>query len=60
MNAPSDLFDRPRVRMKPKSDARAIRRGYPWVYANELVLDRRTRALMPGALAGKLQRMGLI
>ncbi|MCB1340849.1 MAG: class I SAM-dependent rRNA methyltransferase [Pseudooceanicola sp.] len=51
MSAPSDLFDRPRVRMKPKSDARAIRRGFPWVYSNDLVTDRRTRALMPGALA---------
>lgn len=51
MTAPSDLFERPRVRMKPKSDARAIRRGAPWVYANEIVADRRTRALMPGALA---------
>jgi len=37
--------------MKPKSNARAIRHGFPWVYANELVTDRRTRKLIPGALA---------
>jgi 23S rRNA (cytosine1962-C5)-methyltransferase len=37
--------------MKPKSNARAIRHGFPWVYANELVTDRRTRKLIPGTLA---------
>lgn len=45
---PADL---PRVRLMPKANARAIRHGFPWVYANELVTDRRTRALKPGALA---------
>ncbi|HHX90460.1 MAG TPA: class I SAM-dependent rRNA methyltransferase [Paracoccus sp.] len=42
---------RPTVRMRPKTEARAIRHGFPWVYADELVLDRRTRALAPGSLA---------
>ncbi|GHF69844.1 RSP_2647 family RNA methyltransferase [Seohaeicola zhoushanensis] len=51
MTAPSEMFEHPRVRMKPKSDARAIRRGFPWVYANDIVTDRRTKALLPGALA---------
>jgi 23S rRNA (cytosine1962-C5)-methyltransferase len=37
--------------MKPKTQARAIRHGYPWVYDNELVTDRRTRALAPGTIA---------
>lgn len=41
----------PIVRMMPKGDARAIRHGFPWVYANELVVDRRTRKLTPGSLA---------
>lgn len=41
----------PVVRLKPKMDPRRIRFGHPWVYANELVLDRRTKALAPGALA---------
>ncbi|MEP2642145.1 class I SAM-dependent methyltransferase [Roseobacter sp.] len=41
----------PVVRLKPKANARAIRRGFPWVYANEVVTDRRTKALAPGTLA---------
>lgn len=51
MTAPSSVFEPARVRMKPKTDARAIRHGFPWVYANDLVTDRRTRALKPGTLA---------
>jgi len=39
------------VRLKPKANARAIRHGAPWVYANEVVTDRRTKALEPGTLA---------
>ncbi|MFN3954814.1 MAG: RSP_2647 family RNA methyltransferase [Pararhodobacter sp.] len=41
----------PVVRLRPKAEARAIRHGFPWVYGDELVLDRRARALPPGALA---------
>ncbi|WP_212524671.1 class I SAM-dependent rRNA methyltransferase [Actibacterium sp. MT2.3-13A] len=41
----------PVVRLLPKADARALRHGFPWVYANELVTDRRTKALVPGTLA---------
>lgn len=41
----------PTVRLRPKAEARAIRHGFPWVYADELVTDRRTQALAPGALA---------
>ncbi|EBA03570.1 Predicted SAM-dependent methyltransferase [Rhodobacterales bacterium HTCC2150] len=41
----------PVVRLKPKLDSSAIRYGAPWVFANELVTDRRTRALDPGAIA---------
>lgn len=42
---------RPTVRLTPKAEARAIRHGFPWVYAGELVLDRRTKALPPGTIA---------
>ncbi|MDZ4096552.1 MAG: class I SAM-dependent rRNA methyltransferase [Paracoccaceae bacterium] len=42
---------RPVVRLKPKAEARAIRHGFPWVYADELVTDRRTQGLAPGTLA---------
>lgn len=45
---PQDL---PIVRLRPKANARAIRHGFPWIYANELVTDRRTKALAPGTLA---------
>ncbi len=44
-------FGHPYVRLRPKADARAIRHGFPWVYADELVTDRRTQNLSPGALA---------
>lgn len=53
MSAPlsRDAADRPVVRLRPAADARAIRHGAPWVYADEIVADRRTRALAPGTLA---------
>ena len=51
MTAPSLLLDRPRVRLKPKVNARDLRHGFPWVYASDLVTDRRTRALAPGTVA---------
>jgi len=41
----------PVVRLRPKAEARAIRHGFPWVYADELVVDRRTSKLGPGAFA---------
>ncbi|WP_421907455.1 RSP_2647 family RNA methyltransferase [Mameliella sp.] len=43
--------DRPVLRLKPKANARAIRRGAPWVFDNELVMDRRSKALAPGSIA---------
>lgn len=41
----------PTVRLRPKAEARAIRHGFPWVYSDELVTDRRTQTLERGALA---------
>ncbi|MCA0272636.1 MAG: class I SAM-dependent rRNA methyltransferase [Proteobacteria bacterium] len=41
----------PVVRLRPKADARAIRHGFPWVYADELVMDRRTQGMAPGTIA---------
>ncbi len=46
-----DATDRATVRLIPKAEARAIRHGFPWVYANELVTDRRTRGLPAGSIA---------
>lgn len=55
---------RPVVRLLPKAQVRAIRHGFPWVYANEAVLDRRTRKLAPGTLAvledAERRTMGLV
>ena len=48
---PPATWSRPTIRLKPKAEARAIRHGFPWVYADELVTDRRTQGLAPGALA---------
>jgi 23S rRNA (cytosine1962-C5)-methyltransferase len=44
-------FPLPVVRLNPKAAAQAIRHGFPWVYDNEVVADRRTRALAPGTIA---------
>jgi 23S rRNA (cytosine1962-C5)-methyltransferase len=60
---PSD-HGHPTVRLRPKAEARAIRHGFPWVYADELVTDRRTQSLAPGALAvledGERRALGLV
>ena len=39
------------IRLKPKAKPQAIRHGFPWVFADEAVLDRRTRAVAPGEFA---------
>ncbi|MEL6411945.1 MAG: class I SAM-dependent rRNA methyltransferase [Pseudomonadota bacterium] len=41
----------PVVRLRPNVRPQAIKRGAPWVYDNELVTDRRTKALQSGAIA---------
>ena len=41
---------RPVVRLRP-TRARTVRFGFPWVYADELVLDRRSKSLTPGTIA---------
>ncbi|MEF9601752.1 class I SAM-dependent methyltransferase, partial [Paracoccus sp. PXZ] len=43
--------DLPIIRLRPKSKPQAIRHGFPWVFADELVTDRRTRAIPPGSFA---------
>lgn len=44
------LSSLPIVRLKPKANARAIRYGAPWVYDNEVVIDRRTLKITPGSI----------
>jgi 23S rRNA (cytosine1962-C5)-methyltransferase len=41
---------RPVLRLKPRQGKR-LRAGAPWIWQDELVLDRRARKLAPGALA---------
>lgn len=41
----------PVLRLKPKADARRIRHGHPWAWADDLVLDRRSKSVPAGALA---------
>ena len=48
MTTPCPVY--PALRLKPRADARRIRLGHPWAWADDLVLDRRARALPPGAL----------
>ena len=45
------MSDLPTLRLRPNAKPQAIRHGFPWVFADEAVLDRRTRALPPGAFA---------
>lgn len=40
----------PVIRLKPKADTRTLRFGHPWVYGNELVLDRRAKKIAPGSI----------
>ena len=40
----------PVIRTRPKRDGR-YRDGHPWLYRDELVLDRRSRGLTPGSVA---------
>ena len=51
MTAPAPTSDRPVIRLRPKMDTRRIRHGFPWAYANEVVTDRRTKAMVPGTIA---------
>lgn len=41
----------PTLRLKPKADAKRIRHGFPWVYGDDIVLDRRSRTIAAGTLA---------
>ncbi|MFQ8431696.1 RSP_2647 family RNA methyltransferase [Amaricoccus sp. W119] len=41
---------RPAVRLRPNANAQAIRFGAPWAYVDQLVMDRRTRAIPAGTV----------
>lgn len=46
-----DPAARPTLRLKPKADAKRVRHGHPWVYLDDIVADRRSRAIAPGTIA---------
>lgn len=54
----------PVIRLRPKANARAIRHGFPWIFADEVVTDRRTRAIAPGSFAtledGERRPLGIV
>lgn len=41
---------RPTIKLRPKVNAQKLRFGFPWIYQNQLVLDRRSRAIQAGSL----------
>ena len=43
--------ERPRIRLRPIAMVQKFRHGFPWVYGNELVMDRRSRKIAPGSFA---------
>ena len=45
------MSDYPILRLTPKADTRALRRGYPWVHGDQIVWDRRARKIEPGQIA---------
>ena len=45
------MNDLPVIRLRPKTKPQAIRHGFPWVFADEVVTDRRTRSMTPGTFA---------
>ncbi len=46
----SALMNRPVIRLRPKRGRRYFE-GAPWLYADEIVTDRRTQKLSPGTIA---------
>lgn len=46
----TDTASLPIIRLRPNAAVRAIRFGFPWVYDNELVMDRRSRKIEAGTL----------
>jgi 23S rRNA (cytosine1962-C5)-methyltransferase len=50
MSEPAEASARPVVRLRPNVAPQPLRRGAPWVWSDQVVLDRRTRAIPAGTL----------
>ncbi|MFK5998310.1 MAG: class I SAM-dependent rRNA methyltransferase [Rhodobacterales bacterium] len=48
----------PTIRLLPKISPQKLRFGFPWVYANELVLDRRTKKIPSGSFVNLTDSLG--
>lgn len=48
------MTDRPEVRLRPGKSPTRLRHGFPWAFDNELVLDRRTKKIVPGTIVDLL------
>ena len=51
------MSGRPQLRILPKHGAR-VKAGSPWIYSNEVVMDRATKALAPGTLVDVIEDRG--
>ena len=43
--------ERLRIRLHPNAMVQKFRHGFPWIYDDELVMDRRSQKIAPGSLA---------
>ena len=48
----------PTIRLLPKVSPQKLRFGFPWVYSNELVLDRRTKKIPAGSFVNLTDAAG--
>ncbi len=48
----------PTIRLLPKISPQKLRFGFPWVYSNELVLDRRTKKIPAGSFVNLNDNLG--
>jgi len=48
----------PTIRLLPKVSPQKLRFGFPWVYSNELVLDRRTKKIPAGSFVNLTDNSG--
>ena len=39
------------LRLRAGIEAKKFRYGYPWIYSNDIISDRRTKSITPGAFA---------
>jgi 23S rRNA (cytosine1962-C5)-methyltransferase len=53
------LTKRPIIRLKPR-EGRRVRAGAPWVFSNEMTMDERAKALLPGTLVGLAAEDGTV